>query len=197
MTDRLKIEAGDKRIVAVDFDDVLVETSKVVVRAYEEWSNGIRVDPKHASNAEHPSWEADSTTVLAFQRKVLQSLLPEPVDGAREGLEQLIASGWEPHLVTSRSERLCQATTNALGEHFPGLFPSECQHYLGYDGSKGKFCRQLGAALIDDSLGNLKDAAKHGVSPIGFDPANNYPTDQYSRVMYYATWREVVEVLGE
>ncbi len=151
-------------IIAIDCDDVLIETTEYIVEAYNsQFGTAVTLDRSHEPGNEQ--WETPDEKTLLQRFNELQSteeyarLLPMPE--ALRVVKQL-ARDHELHLVTARDGAIEAITEAMLNEYLPGCFTS--MEHVGRDRSKGEVCQQLKAdILIDDSIRNLLSVLEYGL----------------------------------
>ena len=151
-------------IIAIDCDDVLIETTEYIVEAYNsQFGTSVTLDRSHEPGNEQ--WETPDDKTLLLRFNELQSteeyarLLPMPE--ALRVVKQL-AREHELHLVTARDGAIEAITEAMLSEYLPGCFTS--MEHVGRDRSKGEVCQQLKAdILIDDSIRNLLSVLEYGL----------------------------------
>lgn len=151
-------------IIAIDCDDVLIETTDYIVDVYnQQYDTSVALDKSHDQNNEQ--WRVPDGTLLIQRFNEIQSteayarLVPMPE--ALRVVKQL-ARDHELHLVTARDGSIEAITEAMLDEYLPGCFTS--MEHVGRDRSKGEVCQQLKAdILIDDSIRNLQSALAYGL----------------------------------
>ena len=151
-------------IIAIDCDDVLIETTEYIVDVYnQQYDTSVALDKSHDQNNEQ--WRVPDGTLLIQRFNEIQSteayarLVPMPE--ALRVVKQL-ARDHELHLVTARDGSIEAITEAMLDEYLPGCFTS--MEHVGRDRSKGEVCQQLKAdILIDDSIRNLLSALEYGL----------------------------------
>ncbi len=166
-------------IIAIDVDDVLLESGPAVIADYNR-RFGTRL-PVGAYNSAHDrqAWgDVDITT--AIQRVddfVLTAAFieREPLREVADALAKL-AERYELHVLTGRNEIVAKLTNDWLERYFPGIFSSVSFSNLFVPErrrSKGEMCVELGASfLIDDHLLHVKNAAECGLGAVLF---GDYP----------------------
>ena len=150
--------------IAIDCDDVLIETTEYIVDVYnQQYDTSVALDKSHDQNNEQ--WRVPDGTLLIQRFNEIQSteayarLVPMPE--ALRVVKQL-ARDHELHLVTARDGSIEAITEAMLDEYLPGCFTS--MEHVGRDRSKGEVCQQLEAdILIDDSIRNLQSALEYGL----------------------------------
>lgn len=190
-----------KRIIAIDCDDVIVETAPAIVRFYNE-RFGAQLEFKNFYSSDLSAWAADDKETA--MRRVDEFLrTPEyqqlaPLQEAIEVIRELKAHH-ELHIVTGRSDFLAQATEDMLQQYFPDIFKSvEYTNFFGdKPRSKADVCTTLGAdLLIDDHLHHATVVAACGTEVYLF---GDYPWNQADQlpenVRRVAGWQEIGTLL--
>lgn len=175
-----------KRLVlAFDCDDVLVQTSGVIVEKYNElYGTSVALDAYYRKG---DTWQSNShdEALLRLDGILRDGVIDEiaPDIEVVRAIEQL-ATIHELHLVTGRQEYMEPATIRLLDAYFPGCFTSvEHTNYVVVANStyrrrsKGEVCKQIGAnVLIDDHIVHCDSVLAAGVSEVivfGDYPWNN------------------------
>ena len=187
----------DKKIIAVDCDDVLINTTPYFVETYNRLY-GTSTTLDQLDNQSHEIWGSDEATVSERWANLAtldgyKSLKPNPNDA--DVLRQL-SQHYKLHLVTARGEDERDFTVKMLDSEFTGIFSD--LHFVGWGNSKGEVCRRIGAeALVDDNATHIEDAVRHGLSRraailFGIYPWNQaYRTAHQNEVVNCANWLEV------
>ena len=197
---------GRKLVIAVDCDDVLVQTAQNIVDNYNSLY-GTSLNLGHMYKpASLDTWGTDDDDV-AIERvnEFLQSdeharIVP---DAEAVVAVRLLAERHELHLITGRAEFLTEITKRMLDDHFSGCFTSiEHTNYIVSSAStvrrrsKGEVCQIIGAdMLIDDHM-------EHGKNVLAADTKRvivfgNYPWNQEESLpegmVRCADWAAVLE----
>lgn len=160
---------GERLVIAVDCDDVLIATAQHTIDDYNR-KYGTQLNLGHMYKpASMETWGTDEDDV-AIERvnEFLRSdeharLAPDPEAVAAI---RLLADQHELHLITGRASFLEAVTKNMLEEYFQGCFQS-IEHTNNIVSStsrairrsKGDVCVTIGAdILIDDHLVHANDA---------------------------------------
>ncbi len=200
-----------KLIIAIDCDDVLIDSSARIVERYNA-KYGTSIDASHMYR-EDLDWGAGSheaaierMNTLLEEDRILDSLIPseETISAVRA-----LASQHELHLVTGRQTYLEPSTRALLDTYFSGCFTSiEHTNYIASAASleprrsKGEVCAQLRAdILIDDHVSHGKSVLSHGVREVLLfgDYAWNKTDDDIPGITRCHNWQEVlqnVETIG-
>lgn len=166
-------------VIAIDCDDVLIESTVFLVDAYNE-KFGTMVTLEDAHSAGSGQWGTNDKGLIlerlsAFQHTAEYAKITpikEAVDAVR-----LLAKQHELHLVTARDKTVEKVTMTMLDEYLEGCFTTI--EHVGKDRPKGEVCEEIGAdVLIDDNLKHLVDALEHGMSPGGAIHFGQYPWNQ-------------------
>lgn len=189
------------RIIAIDCDDVIVNTAPAIIRHYNE-HYGVNVDLKDLYSNDLSVWAVDDIqTANDRAEQYLHSdeyQLATPPSATIEVINEL-GKRHELHIVTGRSDFLTETTQNMLDRYFPGIFRSiEFTNFFGsQQRSKAQVCKSLGAdLLIDDHLHHVTVVAQSGVEAYLF---GNYPWNQADQLPTNITrvrdWHEVATKL--
>jgi 5'(3')-deoxyribonucleotidase len=123
--------------------------------------------------------------------------LVSPVDGARQGVEELISKGHELVVITSRPASIQQKTERWLDENFPGLFSDlfMADKALGNQGpDKPTVCKNLGiGVIIDDFLPFAYECAEKEIDVLLFDSAWNQQLKKHNKITRVKSWKEIVK----
>ncbi len=150
-------------VIAIDCDDVLVNTTHFFVDAYNK-EYGTSVQLAQAHDESFDIWQADKE-LLASRLSQLMDTEAYRMLGPR--LDEVVvlkelAESHELHVVTARREGEREATQAMLDRYVPGIFTS--LEFVGFEGSKGGVCKKISAdILIDDNARHLHDALGHGL----------------------------------
>ena len=191
MTNRLTI--------AIDCDDVLIETTPYLVESYNRQYQG-QVTLANAHLSKNPEWQSNDRAEV-FRRLHQIQLSREfgellPLSAAIKTVNAL-AQLHNLHLVTARSPEVMAATNQMIERYFDGCFTSV--EHVGSDRPKG-VCAQLKAdIMVDDNLDYLETVVAHGTPlAIWF---GDYPWQKAHQntslpVTRCATWGEVEYAVG-
>ncbi len=190
-----------KRIIAIDCDDVIVATAPAILEFYNEKYN-TKLELKNFYSNDLTLWGADDPKT-AMERvdeflKTPEYQLLEPFKEAVEVIHQL-KNYHELHIVTGRNDFLQKATQDMLDAFFPDVFASVeyTNFFTDKPRSKSDVCVQLHAdLLIDDHLHHASVVAECGTEVFLF---GEYPWNQSDslpeRVTRVSGWREIGERL--
>lgn len=160
-------------VIAVDCDDVLLDSTAFIVGKYNE-QYGAAVTLQEAHTPGNPDWGAERDEVYrridAIQLSREYGALA-PTDEVITGVREL-AAHHELHLVTARSEAVMSVTKRMIEQYFPGCFTSI--EHVGQLRAKSEICCAINAdVLIDDNIKHLHDAAENGIDHLLW--FGNYP----------------------
>jgi 5'(3')-deoxyribonucleotidase len=169
------------QVVAIDLDDVLVNTAPLVLEYFNKlYGTGLTL--KDIYHSPMRTWDKpNGPTAIKQVDDFLASDdymdQVKPVDGARASIERL-ANRFELHIISSRSDCLHSITSQLVATYFSDLFKSV--HLMGFDGllptTKIALCKTIQATiLIDDSVRQITAATEGGIRGILF---GNYPWNQ-------------------
>jgi 5'(3')-deoxyribonucleotidase len=195
-------------VIAVDFDDVLVDSSKVLPEIYnEKFGTDLRYEDMYVG---HYGRFGVSTQAAAIQR--LHSVMQcDAYTGLKPSIEVVevvrrLASQHELHVITGRAGFLEPYTRAILDSNFPDCFTS-LEHTNHFDDgdttvvrrSKAQVCKQIGVdMLIDDLPLHVEQVLQSGVGRVVL--FGEYPWNQSSAMSNgmsrCRTWGEVEKVVA-
>lgn len=195
-------------VIAVDCDDVIVETMPVIVRHYNEtYVTNLTLADVYSKNL--TAWGVDNEDeairrVNDFMEKHAESL--KPLQHAVDTLVEL-SQRHEMHLITGRADFLQQATEQWVERHLPGLFTSiEFTNYVVISDqvhtsrTKLEVCQQIKAdILIDDHIHHASQVAAGGITVLLFGayPWNTSDVILPSNIIRVSDWHQVLEYCEE
>ena len=169
-----------KRIIAVDCDDVLISTAPAVLEYYNK-TYGAQV-PLEDFYTDRPSlWNApDTITSVNRINDFMESeaFRPLPTSDTTLAILQQLSRYHDLHVVTGRAESATTITQALLDRLFPGIFLSlEFTHYSSdNERPKARVCQDMGAdLLIDDHIHHVTRVADCGIEAYLF---GDYPWNQ-------------------
>lgn len=183
-------------IIAVDCDDVLIETTRFLVSEYNK-KFGTHVTLKDAHVPNNPDWGTDDSSLILDRLSEIQNSKEYacivPISEAIDAIKRLSVDN-ELHLITARNGSVEVATMAMLNEYFTGCFTSV--EHVGKSRSKGEVCHQIKAdVLIDDNVRHLISALENGVRcGLHFgDYAWNHLDDPIDGVIECKDWTSIEE----
>lgn len=189
-------------VIAIDCDDVLIETTRFLVDAYNK-EFGTYVTIEHAHKPNNVEWGTDDDELVLSRLAVFQQTEEyaelEPIAEAITAVKRL-AKRHELHLITARNSSVEAVTIAMLDKYLTGCFTTT--EHVGKVRSKGEVCRRIGAdILIDDNILYLLSAIENGLPPGGALHFGHYPWNQLNApiegVIKCRDWAAVErEVLG-
>lgn len=167
-----------KPIIAVDIDDVIIETARLLTDRYnEQYGTGVALKDFYGDDLK--LWKApDHDTLIHrfnsyFETDEYQNSSPaqETIDALRRLNER-----FELHIVTGRPDHYEAATLRYLERHAPDLFKTvifsnmfKLSNSKNPTRGKGEICVEIGASyLIDDHIKHIESAAAAGVTGLLF-----------------------------
>ena len=194
---------SQRKVIAVDIDDVLVAEAEAIVRySNEHWGHSLTVDDYN----EHwqDMWGVDYDELLRraeiLHMPGVKTRYPL-IDGALEAIGKL-AERYQLVALTSRRGVLRDETVEWIHKTFAGIFDEV--HFTGFWDddtpgghllTKGQMAKELNVDyLIDDQPKHCASAANHGVVAILFGSYKQgadivLPSD----VVRCRNWRQVLE----
>lgn len=169
-----------RRIIAIDCDDVLIETTPNII-AYYNKTYGTNLELKDMYSDNLTAWQAESSKeAITRIEKYLETDEYQQIAPFQETIRSIkkLSRHYELHIVTGRSEFLAVATKDIVETYFPGIFASIefTNMFSEKSRSKGDVCIQIGAdLLIDDHLGHAEKVAEKGIDVLLF---GDYPWNQ-------------------
>jgi len=185
-----------KKIIAVDCDDVLVETGQRLLDHYNQLHGT-------AITGYTEIWQAVSTEATKMSRDTYidsdEYMASQPTQDAMRVLRELNEQH-ELHIVTGRPSFMQDVTLAWLERHLPGIFKTVIFTDFFKDSggrSKADVCAEIGADyLVDDHIHHCQAVAKRGVHALLF---GSYPWNQdfeaTEMIQRVAGWAEVEQVL--
>jgi len=203
----MTIDTKKRLVIAIDCDDVVVESSPSIVAWYnKQYGTTLHLSDLYKHDADDlPAWGVTSRDeAINRVNEYLSTDEYAQLPPTREAIDTLVWLGerHELHLVTGRADFLESATRQWLVGHFGDLFVSlEFTNFIVPSGhehksrSKADVCKQLGAdILIDDHLHHAEQVAQADVPVILF---GDYPWNQADelseKITRLANWSEVRE----
>ena len=182
-----------KLTIAVDCDDVLIDSTAFVVAAYNaRYATNVKLE--NAFVSANPEWGVDRPEVFRRLHEIYGSdefRRLEPRADARASIANL-AQNHTLHLVTARDLVLELVTLQMLDIFFPKCFYDI--NHVG-EGSKGSICAALNAdMLVDDNAKHLRDALDCGVEHavwFGEYPWQTHDLSDSNLGNRYKGWHEV------
>jgi 5'(3')-deoxyribonucleotidase len=168
----------NKEVIAVDMDDVVVETAQSIIDHVNR-SYGASVDISNFYSRDPSVWNSpDLQTAVNRVNEYLETdeyFVQEPVQEAIHALRS-IQKVHKLYIVTGRPDFTELATRRWLENHLPDLFEDVIfTNYFDKNKvrTKGDVCTALGATvLIDDHIDHCISAQEQGIKPILF---GSYP----------------------
>lgn len=195
-----------REVIAVDLDDVVVETAQNVIDYYNRvYGTSVVLeeyyDPQYEKVWSTPDVETAVKRVNSYLETDEYFGLP-PVEEATSTIRDLNEK-YDLHIVTGRPDFVEEATLQWLERHFPDLYDTVVFTNFFSQGDKkrhkGDICTELGASyLIDDHLEHAFSAANSGVEVLLF---GQYPWNRAdslpAKIKRVKNWKEVGRLLLE
>lgn len=198
-----------KEVIAIDMDDVIVDTAPGVIAHYEQaYGVAVPLEQFYSKDFENVWKTPDGATAVRRVNKYLESPAyhqSEPIQEAADTIRWL-KDRYELYIVTGRPSLVEEATHDWLKRHFPDIFERVVftNSYMAGDDdftvrAKGDVCLELGATtLIDDNLEHALSVSEAGLNVLLF---GSYPWNQASdlpkNIQRVAGWQEVKEYFSE
>lgn len=150
-------------IIAIDCDDVLIDSTPFLVDEYYK-KYGIAIPLADSHRLKHNAWGCNTPEELFLRFVAIQTgpehMLLKPRTDAVEAVHGL-SNRHELHLVTARHNLASPVTDRMLDKYFSGCFVSV--HHVADHTTKAEICKKVSAdVLIDDKLSHLADAIDNG-----------------------------------
>lgn len=194
-----------KKVVGVDFDDVLLDFTYGLIRFHNErygttigWEDHSNVNLWEVWNC---SKEESIERVLEFYEHELHFQSP-PIEKAVEAIGEL-AKKYSVIVVTSRPDYVREKTLEWLYKHFPKEhFEDICFTNLfagkGEVKRKSHVCEERGIEIfIEDFVHNAEDIASIGKKVLLFDKPWNRNAPEHPKIRRVHSWPEILEVIED
>ena len=189
--------------IAIDIDEVLVETAPGVIRHYNsKYGTNVRLKDYYSDDFNHwrvPDFATAVQRVNEFADTEEYMQLP-PVKHSIRVIQDL-AKSYHLYVITGRPDFISEVTKIWLEKHFPNLFKRVIfSNFYDPDKqrSKGEICVELGIdLLIDDHPAHVLSVAKLGIDGYLFGdfPWAKMPGKLPANVKRVKDWQEVAELL--
>lgn len=190
-------------VIAVDCDDVLIETTCFLVEAYnKEFGTDVTLERAHRPN--NAEWGTDDDELVLNRLSNLQQTDEyaglKPIAEAVAAVRRLTETH-ELHLITARNSSVEAVTMAMLNKYLAGCFTTI--EHVGKTRSKGEVCHRIGAdVLIDDNIHYLMSAIENGLPFGGALHFGYYPWNQLDKPVegviecrdWEAVEREVLQI---
>lgn len=194
-----------KETIAVDIDDVLVETAPAIIEMMNT-TYGMHMGLDDFYSPDPKAWGAD--TYKEAMRRVNSVVEREeylrlpPLEEAAVVLSGLKKT-YDLAIITARLSVIEESTKHWLAEHFPNLF-DHVRFISQFDPNheqplftKAQICQEISARyLIDDNLSHILEASKVGTEGLLF---GSYPWNRAetlpANVQRVHSWAEVGHVI--
>lgn len=192
------------KIVALDLDEVVVETSPMILKNYNKtYGTNVKLSDYYQDNLK--TWNVPDLDTLVkrvneyAESKEYMSL--KPVQIAIDTIHKL-QEKYKLYIITGRPDFIELATRKWLAKNFPEVFEDVIFSNFFTPGGlnrrhKGDICVELGVdVLVDDHLEHITSAATNGVRGLLF---GNFPWNQAAQlppnVQRVKDWHEVAAIL--
>jgi uncharacterized HAD superfamily protein len=191
-----------KLVIAVDVDDVMIETSSLLIAYYNKtYGTNVGLENMYPNDL-HPWGVSDKAAWVTRVETYLATEEFRSVPPSRETVEALecLARSNELHAVTGRSTALELVTNDVVSTRFRNIFQSVVfTGLLDKKRGKAEVCRELDVdVLIDDHLGHALPVARCGIEVLLF---GDYPWNQADKlpanVHRVKDWAAVLQYFDE
>lgn len=188
-----------RKIIGLDFDDVLLHCFKHLVEFHNENYGTTHLLDDYTSYQPTKLWNCDYAEVMRRVKEYHESEHAknvQPVEGAIEAIQEL-SKKCDLAIVTMRPPET-EPVTRMLLEQFPPVFQGI--HFIGsWSGlpgikNKADICKEIGASLfIDDSLHNAEIISAAGIPVLLFNANWNQREALPPLVKRVFSWGEILE----
>ncbi len=193
------------KIIAVDIDEVLAGFIDYFVEYHNlTYKTSVTKDKVYTFDLEEVfgvTHEEISSRMIAFGEQG-HNIKMKPVEGAVEGVDELLKRGYELHLVTSRPGVIEKDTRAWIEIYFKGKFTglhhafNQKIHKEGSKKKKWEICKKIGAEiLIDDFLANALSCSENGIKVFLMDAPWNQTEHLPENVLRVKSWEEIIKKL--
>lgn len=156
----------NKRVVAVDFDDLIYPTSEEKVDFLNQYGN-TNISRSALFRCADPGlssfWAQVDPNLGAKYGQRTDAYQRQPIEGAREGIRDL-AELAVIQILSSGYDEVRPLKTAWAAMHMPEISGA---HYLGAGESKAEICLKMGASLIlEDRYDYARECANAGIPAI-------------------------------
>ena len=170
------MEVRNRLTIAIDCDDVLLDTIKTFLEEYEK-RYGVAVPPSMCYSKDPSVWGVeDYSEALKRQYEIFSEVEFPPIPSSQEVLSRL-SKNHDLWVLTGRHEDMAEMTQVSIDKYFPNIFTGiRFTGFLQGDNiTKGLVCREIGAQVMVDDLpthiesvideGGLREAIVFGDYP--------------------------------
>ncbi len=144
---------SESLIIAVDCDDVLLNTIEASLVEYEK-RYGIKIPPDMCYSKDPSVWGVeDYSEALRRQYEIFSEVDFPPIPSSQEVLGRL-SKDHDLWVLTGRHEDMAETTQASIDKYFPNIFTGV--RFTGFlkdtNITKGSVCREIGAQVMIDDL---------------------------------------------
>lgn len=190
-----------KRIIGIDFDDVLIDTFAEFL-AYCNTHYGEQFQLQDFTSFEYDQvWKITKDQrlerFLAFDSSEAKKNI-RPMDGSQEAIIALIPMH-DLHIITARPVEIAEGTHVMINQHFPERFKGV--HFCSTDNGanylrpKHVVCKEIGATVhIEDHPVTAQKCAEEGIRTLLFDRPWNQDVSHKLITRVYS-WKQIFVAL--
>ena len=177
-----------KRLITIDFDDVVVDTQKYQCDLAKKMFN-VELDISNSRRAQHvPKYLTDEQYAQVIDAVYSSTEIPL-VEGLKEYLEKIQELGYDPKIVTARNNKESKIA-NQICDKFNINIPLLNANYE----SKGKHCKGS-FAHIDDSIVHLRKLDGIVENLLLFNKPHNEHIKEDRGIVRKKSWEDVYNFL--
>lgn len=189
--------------IAIDIDEVLVETAPGVIKYYNaKYGTNVTLENYYSDSFKH--WKVpDFATAVRQVNEYADTEEYMKLKPTKHSIE--VITGLDKHyelvIITGRPDIIGEVTRIWLAKHYPVLF-KDIVFTNFYDPdkrrTKGEICKELGVELlIDDHPAHLLSVAEQGIDGFLFGnfPWTTMPAKFPPSIKRVKDWQEVAQLL--
>jgi len=178
----------EKRLITIDFDDVIVDTQKYQCDLTEKMFN-VKLDISNSKRVQHvPKYLTNEQYIQIIDALYSSTEIPL-VKGFKKYLEQIQELGYNPKIVTSRGHKESEIASQICEKHKINI-PLLNSNYK----SKIKYCKES-IVHIDDSIWDLKQLNGVVENLLLFDKPHNKNVKLDSNIIRMNSWENIYDFL--
>lgn len=182
--------------IGIDIDDVITQTSPVMLEYIEKYGKDIDFNNPITSKANilRGKFETDAAKEFIKEYGAEISAKEELNDGADKAISDLKHNGHEIHLITARSEEIIPDIEAVTIKYLSNMGIQYDQLHMGVFDKK-QLCQELGIIImVDDSTNTCESLADTTTIPILFTTEINARYD-VGKIRRVKNWVELLNVI--
>ncbi|MDQ2933089.1 MAG: hypothetical protein M3Q80_01790 [bacterium] len=192
-----------QKIIGIDLDDVLLDFNSTLCGFInKKYETALSKKDIHCFDLD-VVWKC---TRIESLRRVQEFYETEdhagalPIAGAQKAIQKL-SSMYSLLIITSKPDSMAQETSDWVCRHFgkafDGIYFGNHFHGNGVKRKKSEICEELGVnILIDDSLINAIDVARHNREVLLFDAPWNQLETEIENISRVSSWDDILTKLS-